>query len=156
LLRLVKSTAHSLTPVRTERSVINPTFCTFVYDWPIILIGPGALLLVVSHLFVIPILVLWVGVGKKNRQLKYLDVRNIIAGSHAEHLLEPADALRRLVKIISISFLKGGTGKPLMDRILMTPYGVSWTHGHHQHVPICYRDTIALDGWMDEIMWSIN
>jgi hypothetical protein len=28
-----------------------------------------------------------------------LDVRNIIAGSHAEHLLEPADALR-LVKII--------------------------------------------------------
>jgi hypothetical protein len=70
-----------------------------------IMIGPGALLLVVSHLFVIPILVLWVGL-EKNRQLINLDVRNIIAGSHAEHLLEPADALR-LVKIIYISFLKG-------------------------------------------------
>jgi hypothetical protein len=36
--------------------------------------------------------------------------KNIVAGSHAEHLLEPADALR-LVKIIYISFLEG-TRKP--------------------------------------------
>jgi hypothetical protein len=29
------------------------------------MIGPGALLLVVSHLFAVPVLVLWVGLGKK-------------------------------------------------------------------------------------------
>jgi hypothetical protein len=41
-------------------------------------------------------------------------VRNIIAESHAEHLLEPADALR-LVKIIYISFLKGGGDSKAID-----------------------------------------
>jgi hypothetical protein len=33
-----------------------PRFCL-----PIIMIGPSALLLVVSHLFAVPVLVLWVG-----------------------------------------------------------------------------------------------
>jgi hypothetical protein len=43
-----------------------------VSDWPI---SPGGLLLVVSHLFAVSILVLWVGVGKKGKKLK-LDVTN--------------------------------------------------------------------------------
>jgi len=32
-----------------------------VSDWPIIMIGPGGLLLVVPHLFAVPVSVLWVG-----------------------------------------------------------------------------------------------
>ncbi len=36
-----------------------------VPDWPIIMISPGDLLLVVSHQFAVPVLVLWDGVGKK-------------------------------------------------------------------------------------------
>jgi len=36
-----------------------------VSDWPIIIIGPGGLLLVVPHLFAVPVLVLWVGLPKK-------------------------------------------------------------------------------------------
>jgi hypothetical protein len=34
-------------------------------DWPIIMIGPGGLLLVISHLFAIPDSVLWVGLKKE-------------------------------------------------------------------------------------------
>jgi hypothetical protein len=33
------------------------------------MIGPSGLLLVVSHLFAIPILVLWVGLEKKKKKL---------------------------------------------------------------------------------------
>jgi hypothetical protein len=47
------------------------------------MIGPCGLLLVVSHLFAITILVLWVGF-KKRKKLN-LDVRIIFAGSHTEH-----------------------------------------------------------------------
>jgi hypothetical protein len=32
------------------------------------LIGPGGLLVVVSHLFVVPFLVLWLGLGKRKRE----------------------------------------------------------------------------------------
>jgi hypothetical protein len=35
-----------------------------VSDWPIVMIGPSGLLLVVSHLFAVPVLVLWVGLEK--------------------------------------------------------------------------------------------
>ncbi len=43
----------------------------------------GALLLVVSHLFAVPVLVLWVGL-EKNKKKQNLDVRNILAGSNTE------------------------------------------------------------------------
>jgi hypothetical protein len=52
-------------------------------DWLDSLIGPGGLLLVVSHLFAVPVLVLWLGLEKS--KLLNLDVRNIFAGSHTEH-----------------------------------------------------------------------
>jgi hypothetical protein len=35
-----------------------------VSDWPIIMIGPSGLVLVVSSLFAVPVLVLWVGLEK--------------------------------------------------------------------------------------------
>ncbi len=44
-----------------------------VPHWPIIMIRPGGLLLVVPHLFAVPVSVLWVGFAKENR---------ILAGSH--------------------------------------------------------------------------
>jgi hypothetical protein len=37
-----------------------------VFDWSIIMIGPGGLLLVVSHLFAVPVSVLLVGRKKIN------------------------------------------------------------------------------------------
>jgi hypothetical protein len=37
-----------------------------VSDWPIKMIGQGGLLLVVSYLFAVPVLILWVGVEKVN------------------------------------------------------------------------------------------
>jgi hypothetical protein len=46
-----------------EKSVIN-VILLLVSDWPIITIGPGGSLLVVSDLFAIPILVLWAGLQK--------------------------------------------------------------------------------------------
>jgi hypothetical protein len=47
----------------------------------IIMIGPGGLLLVISYLFAVPILVLWVGFREKERKKKLnLDVRNIFVG----------------------------------------------------------------------------
>jgi hypothetical protein len=57
-LRLVKCTAK---PNAYQRRVINtiPGF-----DWPIIMIGTSALLLVVSHLFAVPVSVLWMGLEK--------------------------------------------------------------------------------------------
>jgi hypothetical protein len=36
-----------------------------VSDWPIIMIGPGGLLLVVPHLFAVPVSVLLVGLQKE-------------------------------------------------------------------------------------------
>jgi hypothetical protein len=47
------------------------------------LIGAGQLLLVVSHLFAVPVLVLWVGL-KTNKESK-LGCENIFARSHTEH-----------------------------------------------------------------------
>jgi hypothetical protein len=38
-----------------------------VSDQSIIMIGPGGLLLVVSHLFAIPVEILWLGLEKKER-----------------------------------------------------------------------------------------
>jgi len=37
-----------------------------VFDWPIKMIGQGGLLLVVSYLFAVPVLMIWVGVEKVN------------------------------------------------------------------------------------------
>jgi len=55
-----------------------------VSHWPVIIIGPGGLLLVVPHpLFVVPVSVLWVGV-QKSKKVK-LDVKNKFAGSHIEN-----------------------------------------------------------------------
>jgi hypothetical protein len=47
------------------------------------MIGAGGLVLVVSHLFDVPISILLV-VLQKTKQLN-LDVKNIFAGSHTEH-----------------------------------------------------------------------
>jgi hypothetical protein len=33
-------------------------------DWPIVMIGPGDLLLLAPHLFAVPVSVLWVGLQK--------------------------------------------------------------------------------------------
>jgi len=35
-----------------------------VFDWPTVMIDPGGLLLVVSHLFAVPVFVSWVGLEK--------------------------------------------------------------------------------------------
>ncbi len=51
--------------------------CSQVSDWPVIMIGPSGLLLVVSA---VPVLVLWVGLEKS--KLQNLDVRNISPRSH--------------------------------------------------------------------------
>jgi len=47
------------------------------------MIGPDGLLLVVPHLFAVPISVLLVGL-QKSKQLTW-DVKNTFAGSHTEH-----------------------------------------------------------------------
>jgi hypothetical protein len=61
LLRLVKGSAQQL----PEKSVINMLWLLIpVSDWPFIMIGPGGLVLVVSSLFAVPVLVLWVGLEK--------------------------------------------------------------------------------------------
>jgi len=58
-----------------------------VSDWPIIMIGPGGLLLVLYYLFALPVSVLWAEL-QKSEQL-HLDMKNICAGSHTEpQLLE--------------------------------------------------------------------
>ncbi len=59
-----------------------------VSDWPIIMIHPGGLLLVVPHLFAVPVLVLQVGLLKSTEL--YLDVKNI---SHGHILSTTGDAL---------------------------------------------------------------
>jgi hypothetical protein len=59
-----------------------------VSDWPIIMIGPGGLLLVLHYLFAVPVSVLWAGL-QKSKQLLHLDMKSIFAGSHTEpQLLE--------------------------------------------------------------------
>jgi hypothetical protein len=48
-----------------EKSMIDTIWSLLVVsDWPITMIGPSGLLLVVSHLFAVPDLVLWVGLRK--------------------------------------------------------------------------------------------
>ncbi len=47
------------------------------------MIGPGGLVLVVSSLYAVPVLVLWVGLEKSKYLI--LDARNIFAESHTEH-----------------------------------------------------------------------
>jgi hypothetical protein len=65
LLRLVKCRAK---PNTCQRRVINMIRLLLpVSDWPIIMIGPGGLLLVVFHLFAVRVLVLWVGLEKLNK-----------------------------------------------------------------------------------------
>ncbi len=47
--------------LRPVKGTAKPNICC---DLPDSLIGPGGLLLVVSHLFAVPLLVLWVGLEK--------------------------------------------------------------------------------------------
>jgi hypothetical protein len=48
-----------------KKSVINMNLLLLsVSDWPIIMIGPGGLLLVVHHLFSVLVTVVWVGLQK--------------------------------------------------------------------------------------------
>jgi hypothetical protein len=65
LQRLVKA-QQSLTPAWEECNRYDLTAAPCVSDWLIVLIRPGALLLVISHRFArVLVLVLWVGVGRK-------------------------------------------------------------------------------------------
>jgi hypothetical protein len=47
------------------------------------MIGPDGLLLVVFHLFAVPVLISWAEFGRKKKL--NLNVRNVFAGSHTEH-----------------------------------------------------------------------
>jgi hypothetical protein len=78
LLRMVEGTAKQ----NREESNNMIWLLLPVSYWPLIMIGQSGLVLV-SGLFAVPVLVLWVGLGK-SKQLN-LDVRNIFAGSLTEH-----------------------------------------------------------------------
>jgi hypothetical protein len=53
---------HSKVEHLPEKSVVNMIWLLLpVFDWTIIVIGPGGLLLVVSHLFAVPVWVISVG-----------------------------------------------------------------------------------------------
>ncbi len=77
-----KKAQQILTPARKECNKLDLTAasCFWLANHNNCL---GALLLVVSHLFANPVLVLWVGSEKKQMK-QNLDVRNILAGSNTE------------------------------------------------------------------------
>jgi hypothetical protein len=56
----------------------------FMICWPIRIIGPGALLLVVSHLSAVHALVLWVGLERGKYKL---GCEKYFAGLHIDHCL---------------------------------------------------------------------
>jgi hypothetical protein len=62
----------------SEHSKRHSRALHLLFDWLDSLICPGGFLLVVSHLFAVPVLVLWVGLEKSKELI--LDVRNIFAG----------------------------------------------------------------------------
>jgi hypothetical protein len=67
-----------------QNNVINMIWILLsVYDWPIIMIDPSGLLLIISHLFAIRVSVFWVGL-QKIKSLN-LDVKNIFARLHVKH-----------------------------------------------------------------------
>jgi hypothetical protein len=67
-----------------EKIVMNLIWLPpFVFDWPFVMVGLGGLLLVVPHLFAIPILVLWVGLEKMFNQTWMWFF--FLVGSHIEH-----------------------------------------------------------------------
>jgi hypothetical protein len=69
LLGLVNGTAEP--NAQPDKGVINLiSLLVLVSDWSIIMISPWDLLLVVSHLFAIPILVLWVGLEKSKTWMR--------------------------------------------------------------------------------------
>jgi hypothetical protein len=80
-----------------RHSLITPAI-----DWLDSLIGPAGLLLVVSHLFAIPVLVLWVGL-EKCKQLK-LGCENFFAGSHSEHCLRWSKILKNMMMISQFQY----------------------------------------------------
>jgi vacuolar-type H+-ATPase subunit I/STV1 len=47
-----------------QKSLINMIWILLFFHCPIIMIGPGGLLLVVPHLLTVPVSVLWVGLQK--------------------------------------------------------------------------------------------
>ncbi len=53
-----------------------------ISDWSIMMIGPGGLLLVVPHLFAVPVLVLWVGLPNKKYTTKTWMWKNIVVQDH--------------------------------------------------------------------------
>jgi hypothetical protein len=58
-------TQHSKASHLIEKSKISISCVLLpVSDWPIIMTAPGVLQLVISHIFAVPILVLWVGLEK--------------------------------------------------------------------------------------------
>ncbi len=54
-----------------EKSVINMIWLLFIAaDWPIMLIGPGGLLLVIPYLFALPLSVFMGGVENRKKETK--------------------------------------------------------------------------------------
>jgi len=68
---IVKRHSKSLPPAREECDIYTISLLLPVSAWSIIMIGSGGLLLVVSHIFAIPVLVLWVRFGKKVNNLNW-------------------------------------------------------------------------------------
>jgi hypothetical protein len=68
-------------------------------DWLDSLIGQGEFLLLVSHLFAVPVLDFMGGVGKSKKV--NLDVRDIFAGLHTEHHRRCSKELRTWSAIVT-------------------------------------------------------
>jgi hypothetical protein len=67
-----------------KKSVINTISPLFpVSDWPIIMIRPGGLLLVVSHLFAVSVSFVWVRLQEKVNKTWMREI--FLQGSHSEH-----------------------------------------------------------------------
>jgi hypothetical protein len=64
LLRLVKRKRKAWQFQEKSVNKCDLTAAPCFFNWPIIMIGPGGLLLVVFHLFAVSVLVLWVGLEK--------------------------------------------------------------------------------------------
>ncbi len=79
-----------------------------VSDWPIIMIGPGSLLLVVPSLFAFPVSVLLVGLQKSTKL--NLDVQNTFVGSHTEHRWRCSNPLCKLSHTTELDSLYIGEG----------------------------------------------
>ncbi len=83
-----------------EKSVINMIWLLLsVSDWPIIIIGPGGLLLVVPLVFVVPLLVLWgwIAIVRTMEVSKHKKWRKRMANGRAKYWIWRFFCLKELV-----------------------------------------------------------